>query len=156
MSNPKTVVDQAFLKLEEHLDAIEIRDAKVSAWSVGMQIHHSLLAANAILDTLISSEPGLRNPGKSILLAVILKVRKLPRGRGKSPDAALPADGVSREELERLLESARMKLSATEQTSSDAWWDHHIFGVMALKSALSFLGIHTEHHLSIIDDIRKA
>jgi Protein of unknown function (DUF1569) len=156
MSDPRIPLSKTFSRLAASFDFADEKNEKTSAWTVGMQAHHALLAANVILGTLIESTPGERKEGRSLKRAVIMKLGKIPRGRGKSPDAAIPSIDVSKEELENLLASAREKLEKTENTAPDAWWDHFLFGVMTRDTTLKFLNIHTEHHLSLIDDIRSA
>jgi Protein of unknown function (DUF1569) len=155
MSDPRILLTNTFSRLGTSFDFANEKNEKISAWTVGMQAHHSLLAANVILGTLLESVPGEREEGRSLKRTVIMKLGKIPRGRGKSPDAAIPSEDISREELEKLLAAAQEKLKQTENTAPDAWWEHFIFGVMTRDTALKFLNIHTEHHLSLIDDIRS-
>lgn len=156
MSDPRKLVESAFESLNENIQFMDSTNPSVSAWSVGMQIHHTLLAANVILETLNSSEPGARTQERSLMRSAILKVGRIPRGKGKSPDGGMPSKDITAQELRQLYATAMQKLAATETTDPTAWWDHHMFGVMTLDTALSFLNVHTRHHLALIDDIRKS
>lgn len=125
----------------------------ISAWSVGMQIHHALLATSRICEALIGSEPGAKQQSFSLLRSVILLFGKIPRGRGKAPDPSIPSTTVTQEELDTLLKSARTLLKDAEQTFPLSWWEHVVFGVMKRDTAIKFIHTHNKHHLSIISDI---
>ena len=156
MGDPRHLVATSLSKIEDLFNDAEMRDDSVSAWSVGEQLHHALLAANKIMESLLASVPGERKESLNLRRKAILTMGKIPRGRGKAPEASRPSSRVTRNELDGLLAGARQKLKATKSADPDAWWDHFVFGVMRLDKSLQFVHIHTEHHLEIINDIKKS
>jgi hypothetical protein len=55
MSDPGHLVAESLAKLADYAAYASEKNPAVSAWSVGMQIHHALLAAYGILSSLIAS-----------------------------------------------------------------------------------------------------
>ena len=76
-----------------------------------------------------------------------------PRGRGKTPDAAIPNEQTTESGLRELLSEASMSAQKATESDCDCWWKHFAFGVMKRDEALKFVEIHNKHHLKIISDI---
>jgi hypothetical protein len=86
--------------------------------------------------------------------AVFLRGR-IPRGRGKSPEAVWPAE-ISLEELTSLLDRAEQMVAAAQGFDRQSWFKHFAFGVLDRNKTLRFIRIHNRHHLRIIEDITSA
>ena len=145
------------------LDALEAlipqrdkADAKVSKWSVGMQINHSLLATQGIMNSLADSEPGAEKPSFSLPRTLVLFFGRIPRGKGKAPETSLPKPSPSEEELLELVAGARKALKRAEAADPKAYWRHFKFGVLTRDTGIKFVHIHNRHHLSLIKDILAA
>ena len=145
------------------LDALEAmipdRDrasSEVSKWSVGMQIHHCLISTKAILDSVSESEPGAEKPTFSFPRLVLMTFGRIPRGKGRAPEASHPQPSPSEEVLRQALQEARDAQARARQADKASYWRHFIFGVMPRDKALRFVEIHNKHHLRIVDDILKA
>ena len=110
----------------------------------------------AVCKSLVASEPPPPSSGFSLVTSAIFLTGRIPRGRGKSPDQAIPSGGVSREELESMLTESERWLEEARQVSEDHWYRHFAFGVLDRDRTLKFIGIHNRHHLRIVRDILRA
>ena len=149
------MTESTLTTIEHHIPSFAASDPSVSAWSVGMQLHHSLLATNRIARAVVESVPGEQRPIFNLLRMLVLFVGDFPRGRGKAPKASWPSDDVTEAELRTLLESGRDALAQAAEADAKAWWKHFAFGVMRRDTAIKFVHIHNRHHLKIVDDILK-
>ena len=134
----------------------EVADESVSRWSVGLQIHHALLSSSRIAKAVRDAVPGQKRQTIHLVRSAILLTGKIPRGKGKAPEVALPRNDVTRDELTARLATARTRLAAAEAADPRTWFEHFAFGVMERNTALKFLHIHNRHHNAIIRDIQKA
>jgi hypothetical protein len=125
----------------------------VSKWSAGMHVQHVCLAMIGVCQFLVASEPPPPPSGFSLVTSAIFLTGRIPRGRGKSPDQAIPSEGVSRQELETLLAESERRIEEARQVSADHWFRHFAFGVLDRDRTLKFIGIHNRHHLRIVRDI---
>lgn len=128
----------------------------VSEWSVGMHVEHVCLAMIGISRSLTSSEPPVPPAGFNFLRAAVFVTGRIPRGRGKAPPQALPREGIPAEALAPMLDESERWLERAHRCSSDHWYRHFAFGVLARDRALRFIGIHNRHHLRIARDILGA
>lgn len=141
--------------LEQCIPRLDAAAPEVSAWTVGMQVQHALIATREISRGLAGSAPGARKPTRSVIAGLILLTGRIPRGRGRAPRASLPSADITEEGLRTLLAEAREALAATSALPRDAWWEHPRFGVMHRDTAVRFLHIHNRHHLAIARDILR-
>ena len=125
----------------------------ISSWSVGMQIHHSLLATMRISQSLIDSKPADKRQSFNFLRSIILLTGKIPRGRGKAPKPSIPNRGITENELTQLVPNAKTLLESALHTAPKSWWEHFAFGIMYRDTAIKFIHVHNRHHISIISDI---
>ncbi|TDI84345.1 MAG: DUF1569 domain-containing protein [Caldithrix sp.] len=140
-------------KLNNYIPRCSVRNEKVSKWTVGMQIEHCLLGTRGICSALVKSKPNAGKIKKGFLRRIIFLTGTIPRGRGKSPDAALPNEQTTESELRELLAEASLSAQKAAESDCDCWWKHFAFGVMKRDEALRFVEIHNKHHLKIISDI---
>lgn len=128
----------------------------VSKWSVGMHVQHCGLAMNVVLQALVSSEGSPPRSRFNPITSAIFLTGRIPRGRGRSPEQAIPDDGVTPDELETILDDSERWLGEASQVSADHWFRHFAFGVLDRDRTLKFLRIHNRHHLRIVQDILRA
>lgn len=128
----------------------------VSGWSVGMQIQHCCLAMIGVCRQILASQPPPPTSRFSPLTTLIFLSGRIPRGRGKSPEQAVPREDVSRDELMGMLDESERLLVSVRAGPAGAWYDHFKFGVMNRDLTLKFIRIHNRHHLRIISDILAA
>lgn len=142
--------------LKKFIPRADVLVPDVSKWSVGMHVQHCCLATIAVCDSLVASEPPVPRSSFSLVTSAIFLTGRIPRGRGKSPEQALPRDEIWTNELEGLLLDAERRLEAARQASRDQWFRHFAFGVLDRDRTLKFIGIHNRHHARIVQDILRA
>ncbi len=81
---------QTLNKLNNYIPRCSVKNERVSKWSVGMQIEHCLVGTRGICSALVNSKPDTGKIKKGFLRRIILLTGIIPRGRGKTPDAAIP------------------------------------------------------------------
>ena len=148
-----TLVLQTLNKLNNYIPRSSVKNEKVSEWSVGMQIEHCLLGTTGICNALVNSKPYTGKIKKRFWRRIIFITGIIPRGRGKSPDAAMPNEQTTESGLCELLAEANLSAQKAAASDCDCCWEHFAFGVMKRDDALKFVEIHNKHHLKIISDI---
>lgn len=128
----------------------------ISGWSVGMHIEHVCLAMIEVCRSLLASELPAPASGFRPLTWLVLTTGRIPRGRAKSPEPALPKQGVEAGELTALLDECSDWLGRAAAASPDQWFEHFVFGVLKRDRTLRFLEVHNRHHLRIAGDILRA
>ena len=128
----------------------------VSGWSVGMHLHHVNLAMIGVFRSLAASEPPVPQSAFNPVRAMVFTSGRIPRGRAKSPEAAVPSDGIGDAELVAMLDESERLLEASRTLSPDHWYRHFAFGVLDRDRTLKFIRIHNRHHLRIVRDILRA
>lgn len=151
-----TPMNFGLTELRGYVPQAETRVADVSGWSVGMHIHHLNLAMIGVCRSLAASDPPVPPSPFNPLRAMVLTSGWIPRGRGKSPEAAVPTDGIAEPELEAMLDESERLLEASRALPSDHWYRHFAFGVLDRDRTLKFIRIHNRHHLRIVRDILRA
>jgi hypothetical protein len=144
------------IRLQELRAAVADADAcvsAVSAWSAGMHVHHCCLGMIGICKALAASRPPPPRSRFSLVTALVFLTGRIPRGRGRAPDAAAPRRDVSPAELSTFLDESVRLLAATNELDRGAWFKHGVFGVLDRDKAIRFMRIHNRHHLKIIADI---
>lgn len=150
---PTTLVLQTLKNLDSRIPKHSIRNEKISAWTVGMQIEHCLKSTIGICKAITNSEPYRGKIKKGLIRRIIFLTGMIPRGRGKAPAAAIPDEQTTESELWELMEKATLLVQKAAEFDSACWWEHFVFGVMQRDEALKFIAIHNRHHLKIISDI---
>lgn len=140
-------------QLESHIPNHEKVNLAVSESTVGWQIDHSLLVFNGVIDQLKNSNPENYKWKFNKMRLLIQIVNKIPRGKVKSPKSVRPIEIATIEDLKAKLDLAKKNLSDLETLEANSYFTHPFFGDLNLKSAIWFLGLHTKHHLKIIEEI---
>lgn len=140
-------------QLESHIPNHEKVNLAVSESTVGWQIDHSLLVFNGVIDQLKNSNPENYKWKFNKMRLLIQIVNKIPRGKVKSPKSVRPIEIATIEDLKAKLDLAKKNLSDLETLRANSYFTHPFFGDLNLKSAIWFLGLHTKHHLKIIEEI---
>jgi Protein of unknown function (DUF1569) len=148
-------LDDLLNQLETKVLYHEILNQKTSKASIGWHIEHSLLTLNRITDSLIKSNPKDYKWKFNFVRIVVLKMKKIPRGRAKSPAVVQPKGNINNNSLLSHILETRNKIKELKILSKDRYFEHPFFGKLSLQQTINFLEIHTKHHLDIIDDIIK-
>ena len=149
-------MDYGLHDLRQSVDHADVSVASVSHWSVGMQVHHCCLVMIGICQALIDSKPPPPTTGWSMVTSIVFLSGRIPRGRCKAPEVALPRQDISKEELRSLLDRSRQLSKEAGELDRDRWFKHFAFGIHDRDKSLKLLRIHNRHHLRIIADIVAA
>jgi hypothetical protein len=151
-------LDRVAALLDAEPDPTPLRAERVSGWSVGEQVDHLLKIVRANLDRLEERRPARRSI--NLVGRIVLGLGRIPRGVGKCP-ASLCGSARARAELRSELAAVRARLAQVARATA-LWSDprplvgHPYFGGLTPKQALRFLAVHTDHHLRIVAEIRRA
>jgi hypothetical protein len=128
----------------------------VSAWSVGMHVHHCSLAMEMVCGALVESGDEPPPDRLNLIGTVVLLMGRIPRGRGRAPAGSVPPPDLPEADLLAGLQEAEARLRRASELPDRAWFRHFAFGVLNRNQALRFVRVHNRHHLRIVRDIRKA
>jgi hypothetical protein len=120
-----------------------------------MHVHHCCLAMTAIGRALIASTPPAPPSRASLLARVVFATGRIPRGRGRAPEAVVPEQDAAAETLMALLGESERLLAEAASLPPTAWFKHFVFGPLDRDKTIRFIRMHNHHHLRIIDDIRR-
>ena len=147
--------------LERADDVLFQVNEDVSAWSPAQQLFHILRANGMMLKGIqlichghrMTEHEGEPNDAGRYVLA-----KGFVRGAAKAPDAVVPPDTVSREELLDSLARSRRKYAETEALlpqipAAAGRLPHHHLGLLNASEWLRLARLHSEHHRAIIRDI---
>lgn len=148
-------IEKLLQTIESLLPKIDVTNENISKASIGWHLEHSLLIINGSLKGLTMTNPQDYKPKFSIKKFVFLNFGMIPRGKIKSPKQFIPLEIPTKESIEKLLNLAKERLEEAKSLSSKSYITHPFLGDLDKKTTLKFLGLHTNHHLKIIDDILK-
>lgn len=139
--------------LEEKIIFIDQSEPSVSAASVGWHIQHTLLVITQIIKVLKSSDPSRYKKKFNLPRTVVYFMGRIPRGRGKAPQTVVPGSISNALELSGQFNDVRNAIAELPSIAANKYMTHPYFGDLNTKQTATFLLIHTEHHLKIVNDI---
>jgi hypothetical protein len=146
-------LQQLVRTLQNYISNGDKRTPAVSNGDVKWHIDHSLRVIINITSTLKSSSPSEYKWRFNSKRALILLVKKIPRGQGRAPLSVTPTENLSEEELNKKCEDAIRRINELETLPAKSHFAHPYFGDVSLRGAKKFLAIHTIHHIKIIEEI---
>jgi len=148
-------LEKLLQKIESLLPKMDVTNEKISKASIGWHLEHSLLILNGSLKGLTMTNPDNYKPKFSIKKFIFLNFGLIPRGKIKSPKQFIPLETPTKESIEKLFNLAKQRLETVKNLPSKSYITHPFLGDLDKKTALKFLGLHTNHHLKIVNDILK-
>lgn len=148
-------LDTLLDRLESKIPFLETTNQEISRTNVGWHIEHCLLTISGVTNFLVQSNPKDYKWNFSLIRILVLFRKKIPRGRAKAPKLVIPDDNLTQESLQTHVSRTRNAIKELGLLSKDHYFKHPYFGNLKLEQTICFLEIHTQHHLSIIDDIEK-
>ena len=127
----------------------------VSKGSIGWHIEHSCLVIIKIAETIQQSDAKKYAPEFSLKKFIVFLTGKFPRGSAKAPASVLPIEDISISHLEESIAKVKAAIEALKSTEKNKFFTHPFFGNLNVPKTIQFFGIHTQHHLLIIEDILK-
>ena len=141
-------------QLEKNVPNYEMLNEKVSQSPIWWHIEHSLLSISKVTDSIINSNPTEYKWEYNFIRIVVLTMKKIPRGRAKSPEIVNPKEKLDSNTLLAHITETRAKIESLKDVPRDKFFKHPFFGHLKLNQTIKFLEIHTQHHLNIIEDIK--
>lgn len=142
-------------ELESNIGFTDKVNSSVSNASVGWHIEHSLKVITQIIDAIEKSDPKEYKWRFNFGRTLVFSFNKIPRGKGKAPKTVIPEGNITNETLKHHVQKTRFVIKKIESLDPNHYFKHPYFGNLNLKPTKKFLGIHTGHHLKIINDIIK-
>ncbi len=142
-------------ELEAQIPNADVLNDTVSLGTIGWHIEHSCLVIIKITETIQNSNPALYRPKFSFVKFIVLLTGKFPRGRAKAPESVLPIENITLTHLQESIVKAKAAIDALSNCKKNKYFTHPVFGNLNAPKTIHFLGIHTHHHLLIIQDILK-
>jgi DinB family protein len=133
-----------------------------SGWSVGEHLAHVSLANRsmaAAVKSILVGGPEVEIGGRvSEIARTILATGEIPRGIADAPAGTEPGDERTHEALHELVSQARSdfrRLAAMEEPilAVPGTVAHPLLGPFSASQWVRFCGIHTRHHLAIVDEM---
>jgi hypothetical protein len=147
------IINTMLNEIERYIPVFEKTNTAVSQSTVGWQVEHTLLVLNGVVEALSRSNPPDYRWRFNFVRTIVLLRKKIPRGRGKAPKRVQPQGDFDIDSLTSHLSKTRENLKRLLTFDKNASFEHPYFGKLNLKNTISFLEIHTQHHLDIIRDI---
>jgi Protein of unknown function (DUF1569) len=145
-------LDKLLAELESTIPKHALQNDDISKASVGWHIEHLLLAINGILAGVEKSNPGDFKWSFKPMKLLIFATKKIPRGKAKSPDVVVPKY-FDEATLAEHIKLGKQNLEDLKSIDSNKFFKHPVFGDLKLVDTITFLQIHTQHHIDIINDI---
>ena len=145
-------IENQLSKLESKISSESILNPAISKSPVGWHIEHTLLTINRIIEALQHSVPNNYKWRFNLIKLIVFATKKIPRGSAKSPEVVVPKE-YNAESLTLHVQRTKDRITELGKLSKDKYFHHPFFGDLRLKQAITFLEIHTNHHLKIINDI---
>lgn len=143
-------------KIEKDIPLFEKKNTSVSQVSIGWQLEHVMLVMNSIIKAIEVSEPADYIYKWNLSRVVVMTTGNIPRGKAKAPSRVQPREEFTETSLKMHLAKTRESVGKLSYMSNNQFFPHPSLGHMKLKTTIKFLGIHTKHHLKIVDDILKS
>jgi hypothetical protein len=144
---------QLLNELETKFLQLDAENKSVSKASVAWHIAHILLTNSQIILALKRSNPRLFKPTFSFMKWLIFTTKKIPRGKVKSSKNVTQENHITLEYVQKNLHRTNSLLQEVNSLDKHAFFEHPFLKKLDVKSTIKFLEIHTQHHLSIINDI---
>ncbi len=147
-------IEQLTNTLVSYVPMLTNKKTSVSAWSVGEQLHHTLLVNESILTKIMANESVEGKP-TTLIGRIILFLGVIPRGKGKAPKIFVTKQ-LTEKEVNTLITQQLTTIAILkniDNTTLQCSFPHPYFGLLTTKQWLRFIQIHTNHHVKIIRDI---
>jgi len=139
--------------LESKIPNQEVLNTLVSKSSVGWHIEHSLLVMNLVIESIEKSDPDNYKRTFNFKRLLVFTINKIPRGKVRAPKAVQPKENFTIDSLKIHLEKGRSNFEKLKYLSAKNYFEHPFMGNLNLKETIKFIGLHTEHHLKIMNEI---
>ena len=147
---------QQLCVLEKALEHANTIKPSVSNKRVDWHIDHSLKVIIYASKALIASNTNDYKWKFNKWRFLIFLKGSFPRGRGKAPKRVTPKDIITTAEIQQQLTEAKELVAKLNSLPEKSNFEHPLFGMLKRDKSITFIGMHTQHHINIINDILKA
>lgn len=141
--------------LEEQIPNAAMLAPLVSQTGVGWHIEHSLLVINKTIEAVKKSDGSKYKWKFNFARTIIYTIGKIPRGKAKAPASVQPSGEYNIDKLKSDFITAKNNITALNSLPGNKFFTHPFFGDLNVKPTITFLKIHSKHHLKIINSIIK-
>jgi hypothetical protein len=141
--------------LESKIEYRKLINTSVSKSDVAWHLDHSLKVIIGVIATLKKTNPEKYQWKFNFKRTIVFMLNKFPRGKAKAPQTVLSIGLVTIDDLKSQIELAKIQINDLSKLEAKNHFIHPFFGMLNLKQTIQFLGIHTHHHLKIVNDIIK-
>ena len=146
------------LQLNEVASYIAVRDTinlEVSEATVAWHMDHIYLMVNQLHKALQYSDENTYKADSNPTRDYVFNSKTLPRGKVTAPESVTPKGDITINTLQTHYDEALATVEKLSALAENKHFSHPILGTMNRDETITFLTIHTEHHLKIIRDILK-
>jgi hypothetical protein len=140
-------------ELEKNIQNYHKLKPGISKSNIGWHIEHSLLTIDRVTERLAQTDSRRYKWKPSLIKLIVFASRTIPRGKAKSPDIVRPKAAASTDSLKKHIGETRERLAKLPGIGENQFFEHPYFGHLKRGQAITFLEIHTKHHLKIIREI---
>ena len=143
-------------KLENKMECLAVLNPQISKSSVGWHFEYTLLTTNLIINAIEESKPADYKSKFSFAKLFVFTFNKIPRGKIQAPNSVRPVESFRGEDIKKNFRTCYNLIKKLPSLKENNFFKHPFFGHLNLKPSVKFLEIHTNHHLSIVNDILKS
>ncbi|TXB66646.1 hypothetical protein FRY74_00240 [Vicingus serpentipes] len=141
--------------LEKVIPSANKINLSVSDKRVDWHIDHSLKVIIYTSKALIASNPEDYKWKFNKWRFIIFIKGSFPRGKAKAPKRVTPKEIITTTEIQEQLAEAKELVINLKNLPKKSNFEHPIFGMLKRDKSITFIGMHTQHHINIINDILK-
>jgi hypothetical protein len=141
--------------LEKALPNANKINTLVSDKGIDWHIDHTLKVIIFASKALIASNPDNYKWKFNKWRFIIFLKGSIPRGKAKAPKRVTPKEIITTTEIQEQLDEAKELVVNLKNLPKKSNFEHPIFGMLKRDKSITFIGMHTQHHTNIINDILK-
>jgi len=140
-------------ELEHLVQHMARQNTKVSSASLGWHIDHSLKVIIVTCQSIKKSDPDDYQWRFNFSRLYVFTFGSFPRGRARAHKSVVADGNISEKDLHAQIQRAKSIVNELVELPKKSNFKHPYFGVLRLNQFVTFLQIHTNHHLKIIREI---
>ena len=147
---------QQIENLEKALPNANKINSSVSEKGIDWHIDHTLKVIIFASKALINSNPDDYKWKFNKWRFIIFLKGSFPRGKAKAPKRVTPKEIITSAEIQQQITEAKELVTNLKNLPKKSNFEHPLFGMLKRDKSITFIGMHTQHHINIINDILKA
>jgi hypothetical protein len=147
--------------LQTEMDALKtmmpfsnLLNKSISLTGIDWHLDHSLKVIIGVCTALQNSNPQDYKWSFNLTKLLIFTAKTIPRGKVKAPKSVVATEKIAINLLETEYNDAIELLQNVKNLPEKSNFKHPYFGVLKRNETMTFLKIHTKHHLKIMKEIK--